>query len=376
MTDFDVGIIGLGAMGAASAHAFARRGARVIAFDRLTPPHPEGSSHGYTRIIREAYYEHPLYVPLVRRAFELWEELQRDWNARIFLQTGGLMVGPSHGPLVLGACQSALAHGIAHEMLDAREIAKRFPAYSPRRDWVGLYEQRAGMLFPERCLEAQMTLARQRGAVLRTGDRVESWRPSSRGLEVRAASGSYDVNRLVVAAGPWLPDLAASIGVPLPLEIERQMSHWFEPEQPGDRYLPERCPIGLWEMPDGDVFATFPDEGHGVKCGMHHAGAATSPATVNRTVTQGENAVARELLEHVMPGAGGRLKESRVCLYTNTPDRHFIIDWVPGGRVLLLSPCSGHGFKFASAIGEVVAQLVLDGRTWMDLAPFSLARFR
>ena len=148
------------------------------------------------------------------------------------------------------------------------------------------------------------------------------------------------------------------------------------------RFTPPQCPIGLWEMPDGDVFATFPNDGHGVKCGMHHAGASTSPDRVNRSVTQGENAVARELLETVMPGAGGRLLEARVCLYTNTPDRRFIIDWLDrgggggGNRVLVLSPCSGHGFKFASAIGEIAAQLVVDGKTWLDLKPFSLSRFK
>jgi glycine/D-amino acid oxidase-like deaminating enzyme len=173
-----------------------------------------------------------------------------------------------------------------------------------------------------------------------------------------------------------IPGFVDSVGIALPLEIERQLSHWFEPEDPGAaKYMLDCCPVALWEMPDGDVFATLPNEGHGVKCGMHHAGAPTSPETVSRTVTQGENAVARELLETVMPGAGGRLLESRVCLYTNTPDRHFLIDWLPGNRVLVVSPCSGHGFKFASAIGEIAAQLVTEGRSWLDLSPFALRRF-
>jgi sarcosine oxidase len=376
MSHFDVGIVGLGAMGSAAAHAFARRGARVVAFDRLTPPHTFGSTHGHTRIIREAIYEHPLYVPLVRRAFELWEELQRETNAKLYVQTGGLMVGPEHGPLVLGACDSALTHGIQHEMLDARALSRRFPAYSARSDWIALLEHRAGLLFPERCVEAQIALARQRGAVLKFAEEVKGWRPNPRGIELRTSAGTYEVDRMVLAAGPWLPSLTESLGVSIPLEIERQLSHWFQPVEPNDRYLAPNCPLGLWEMPDGDVFATIPDEGHGVKCGMHHAGAPTTPETVNRSVSQGENAVARELLEQVMPGAGGRLRESRVCLYTNTPDRHFIIDWTQGGRVLLVSPCSGHGFKFATAIGEIAAQLVLDGRSWIDLTPFSLSRFR
>lgn len=376
MPDFDIGIVGLGAMGSASALALAKRGARVIAFDRLEPPHTMGSSHGHTRIIREAYYEHPLYVPLVRRAYELWAELEREGGVRLFLETGGIMVGPEDGPLFRGALESAQTHGLAHEVLDAAAIAKRFPAYLPRAAWVGLLEQRAGMLFPERCVEAQLGMARARGAVLNLGERVVRWHAGRR-ISVETAAGTYSVERLIVAAGPWLPGLSDSLGIAIPLEIERQLSHWFEPESAdANRYKAQQCPVALWEMPDGDVFATIPDEGHGVKCGMHHAGAATSPEQVNRTVTQGENAVARELLDTVMPGAGGRLLEARVCLYTNTPDRHFIIDWLAGDRVLVLSPCSGHGFKFASAIGEIAAQLVLDGRSWVDLSPFSLGRFR
>jgi len=375
MPDFDIGIVGLGAMGSACALALAKRDARVIAFDRLAPPHQMGSSHGHTRIIREAYYEHPLYVPLVRRAYELWEELQRDMDTQLLLQTGGVMVGPERGPLFRGALESAVTHGVAHEVLDATALAKRFPAYLPRADWLGLLEHRAGMLFPERCIEAQLAKARELGVVLRLNEKVVRWRNGQR-VSIETANGTYEVERLVVAVGPWLPGLQDSIDVPIPLEIERQLSHWFEPENPDAlRYTAQECPVALWEMLDGDVFATLPDEGHGVKCGMHHAGASTSPEQVNRSVSQGENAVARELLETVMPGAGGRLLEARVCLYTNTPDRHFIIDWLARDRVLLLSPCSGHGFKFASAIGEVAAQLVLEGRSWLDLKPFSLARF-
>ncbi|MEX2178886.1 MAG: N-methyl-L-tryptophan oxidase [Gemmatimonadaceae bacterium] len=375
--DFDIAVVGLGAMGSAATSALARRGARVVAFDQLHPPHTQGSTHGYTRIIREAYYEHPLYVPLVRRAYELWSELQRSWGVELLLPTGGLMVGPEHGPLVRGARASAEAHGIAHDMLDAAELAERFPAYAPNIEWVALHEHRAGMLFPERCVEAMLGAAAEGGAELHPGERVLGWRTSGTRVAVNTDRGSYEVDRLVLAAGPWLPDLVDSLGIALPLEIERQRSHWFEPVPRADRFDASRCPIALWETGDGgDLFATLPDEGHGVKCGMHHDGLATHPARVDRQVSDAENEAARRLLERVMPGAGGRLRESRVCLYTNTPDHHFIIDWIAGGRVLVLSPCSGHGFKFASAIGEIAAQLALDGRCWIDIAPFSLSRFR
>jgi sarcosine oxidase len=377
MTHFDVAVVGLGAMGSASAHALARRGARVIAFDQAAPPHSLGSTHGHTRIIREAYYEHPLYVPLVRRAYELWSELERDAGETLMVQTGGVMVGPEDGPLLRGARASARTHGIAHEMLDAHALAARFPAYRAHEDWVALLEHRAGMLFPERCVRALLAGARKHGAELRLNEQVIGWGPAKEGLSVSTAGGRHTADRLVVAAGPWLPRLGEFLGVTLPLEIERQMSHWFKPTPaPDNRYHASRCPIGLWETHDGGVFATLPDEGHGVKCGTHHAGAATSPDTVDRTVSQAENDAAQRLLEDVMPGAGARLLDSRVCLYTNTPDRHFIIDWLAGRRILVLSPCSGHGFKFASSIGEIVAQLVLDGRSWLDLEPFSLSRFR
>lgn len=372
---YDVAIIGLGAMGSAAACALSKRGASVVAFDRFSPPHSAGSTHGHTRIIREAYYEHPLYVPLVRRAYELWSELERESNVSLMVQTGGVMVGPEHGPLVTGALESALTHQIAHEMLDSRALSARFPAYCPRADWVGLFEARAGMLFPEECVAAMLNRAKQRGVALQLNEEVSGWRSNGSRIAVRTARGTYEADRLIVAAGPWLPGLRDSLGVDLPLEIERQLSHWFEPLEPDGRYTAAQCPIGLWEV-QGEFFATLPDEGHGVKCGVHHAGALTSPDSVDRNVTSAETDAARRQLEQVMPGAGGRLRDARVCLYTNTPDRHFIVDWLKGERVLVVSPCSGHGFKFASAIGEIAAQMALDGRSWLDLHPFSLARFR
>jgi len=376
MTRYDVGIIGLGAMGSAALHAFVTRGAKVIGFDLSHPPHAAGSTHGHTRIIREAYYEHPLYVPLVRRAYELWDDLQRSAGVELLMKTGGLWGGPESGPLVRGALESARTHNIAHEVLDADALQRRFPAYRPHADWVAILEQRAGMLIPEKCVETCLELSRRAGAELRLNEGVRRWAPSGRGVILETMNGKYEVGRLVVAAGPWLPNLVDSLAVVLPLEIERQLSHWFEPSTGGTRYDAATNPVALWEMRDGEFFATLPNEGHGVKCGMHHSGTSTSPDSVDRKVSDAENEAARALLNDVMPGAGGRLREARVCLYTNTPDHHFIIDWLEGGRVLVLSPCSGHGFKFASAIGEIAAQLVLDGKAWLDLKPFSLGRFR
>lgn len=375
MTDFDIGVIGLGAMGSAATDALACRGAPVVAFDRHDPPHSLGSTHGHTRIIREAYYEHPLYVPLVRRAYELWAELERDGREPLLVETGGIMAGPEKGPLFSGALQSARSHSIDHEILSPLLLKEQFPAYAPRADWLALVEKRAGFLRPERCVSALIERAGRNGATLRTNEEVRGWKREGGVIHIDAANGPVTVERLVVAAGPWLPSLLGSLGVNIPLEIERQLSHWFAPHDDRGHFETGKCPIALWEI-DGDVFATFPNDGHGIKCGMHHAGAPTSPDAVNRTVSEAENAAARTLLEQVMPGAGGEVLEARVCLYTNTPDHHFIIDWVDEGHVLLLSPCSGHGFKFASAIGEIAGQMAMGERSWLDLAPFSLKRFR
>ena len=286
------------------------------------------------------------------------------------------MAGPEQGPLFAGALESARTHGIDHEILSPDELKGRYPAFSARGDWMALVEKRAGFLKPERCVSAMIARAGSNGAVLQTGSTVSRWSRDGDSVRVTAGSATVTVDRLVVAAGPWLPSLLGAVGLSIPLEIERQLSHWFRPRVDRGHFAPADCPIALWEMPGGDVFATFPNDGNGIKCGMHHAGAPTSPDDVDRKVSRAEDDAARAMLEQVMPGAGGDVLESRVCLYTNTPDHHFIIDWAEHGRVLIVSPCSGHGFKFASAIGEIVAQLAMGEKSWLDLSPFSLKRFR
>lgn len=376
MTIFDVAVVGLGAMGSAAACHLAQAGARVVGFDAARPPHTLGSSHGYTRIIREAYYEHPLYVPLVRRAYELWNNLQNEAQVPLMRVTSGIMAGPEHGPVFRGARESALAHGIDHEIMDAKALHERFPMFTPDPGTVALIEKRAGVLFPERCIQAHLECARRHGAELRFDEAVTGWTSAAGSVTLATASARVAAERVVVCAGPWLPGLAESAGLRIPLEVERQLSHWFSAVDPGDdAFHVSRCPVGLWEVPGGELFATLPDEGHGIKCGMHHDGGITTPFSVDRGVSPAENAEARALLARIAPRAAGQLRDARVCLYTNTPDRHFIIDWVERDRVLLLSPCSGHGFKFASAIGETAMQLLTAGRATMDLTPFSLARF-
>jgi sarcosine oxidase len=367
-------IIGLGAMGSAAAYYLTRRGARVLGFDQFAPPHTLGSSHGRSRVIREAYFEHPLYVPLVRRSYELWDELARESGRRLFHRTGGLMIGPSDGRVFGGARLSALRHALAHEELSADEVRRRWPAYDPPDGHVALYEPRAGLLLPEAIVETYLALARTRGAELRLGERVLAWHADGDGVTATTGHGTYRADRIIIAAGPWLPRLLTDLV--LPLEVERQLSHWFEPAARAELHAAERCPLALWEHEHDRVVGTFPDLGDGVKVGIHHEGEITDPDAVNRATTPAEDARARELLRRLMPTAAGRTREKRVCLYTNTPDHHFLIDAHPAHpQVLIASPCSGHGFKFASAIGEVLADLALDTRSWFDLTPFRVERF-
>jgi sarcosine oxidase len=371
----DVVVVGLGAMGSATLYELSRRGVRALGIDQYAPPHTQGSTHGRTRIIREAYFEHPLYVPLVRRAYELWAELEGEAERPLFHRTGGLMIGPEDGALVSGARRSAIEHNVSHEMLAADEVRRRWPVYDPPDDHRALFELRAGLLLPEACIEAYLELARRKDATTHTRERVQRWRRDGDGVRITTDRATYRAARVVLTAGPWLRELVPDVS--LPLTVERQMFHWFEPMAQRDRYHGERCPLALWEFERDRMVATFPDLGDGVKVGVHHEGETTDPATVRRSTTPEEDAAVREILSRLMPGAAGRQVEARVCLYTNTPDHDFLVDAHPAHpNVVLVSPCSGHGFKFASAIGEIAADLVTRGESSFDLTPFRLDRFR
>jgi sarcosine oxidase len=367
-------IAGLGAVGSAAAWALAERGARVVGFDRWAPPHAMGSSHGRSRIIREAYYEHPLYVPLVRRAYERWGALERAAGERLFLRTGGVMAGPPDGALVAGARRSAREHGIPHVELPIAELRRRWPAVAGEDDWTALLEPRAGLLLPERCIAAQLAMARRGGAALRADEPVRRWRAVGGAVVVETDAGEYHGDRLVVAAGAWSAELLADLA--LPLSVERQVLHWFAPAARAEELGPDRAPIALWEHEPERIFYTFPDVGDGVKAAVHHEGEITTPDAVRREATPTDEARTRALLARTLPDANGALLRSAVCLYTNTPDHHFLVDRHPAHpQVVIASACSGHGFKFASAVGEIVADLALGGEPGFDLAPFRVERF-
>jgi sarcosine oxidase len=376
MIEYDVVVIGLGAVGSSAAYHLARRGARVLGIDRYAPPHMLGSTHGRTRIIREAYFEHPLYVPFIRRAYECWAALEAEWNDTLLVQTGGLMIGPSDGTLVSGAVRSAREFDVDHEMLTAAEVRERFPAYDPPDDHVALLEHRAGLLLPERCVEAQITLARRHGATLWSGTEVTRLESDGDGVRVVTSRGRLHAARAVLASGPWMPGILSDMGASLPLTVERQLSHWFAPSSHPDLHGPDRCPLSLWESEPGHFFATFADLGDGVKCGVHHFGEVTDPDRVNRDVAPAETEQARRMLARLMPLAAGDALEGRVCLYTNTPDGDFVIDRLPSAPAVVVgSACSGHGFKFASATGEALADLATDRSPVVDLTAFRFGRF-
>lgn len=368
----DVVIVGLGAMGSAAARALSRRGLRVIGLDRFTPPHALGSSHGDTRIIREAYYEHPAYVPLVQRAYLLWEEIEREAARPLLSRTGGLMIGPREGSLVRGALASATAHALPHEVLDAEAIARRVPAFRPRADWVGVYEPNDGVLRPEAGIAAMLASATRHGAALYTGEPALSWRADGAGVTVRTARGEIHAGACVLSAGAWMPQLLPD----LPLTVTRQVLFWFEPVGARTAHDSGWCPISIWEHAPERFFYSFPRAEMGVKVAIHGEGLPANPDALDRTVTPAEVAECRRLVQEYMPFASGPLMSTAVCMYTNTPDGHFVLDRHPESpQAIVVSACSGHGFKFAPAIGEAISDLIVEGSTRHDLSMFGARRW-
>ncbi|HEX6750718.1 MAG TPA: N-methyl-L-tryptophan oxidase [Longimicrobium sp.] len=373
---YDVIVAGLGTMGSASAYHLAARGRRVLGLDRFVPPHPHGSSHGDSRIIREMYFEHPLYVPLVQRAYELWRALERDAATPLMTLHGGLMIGPRDGMLVEGTLRSAEEHGLPYELLSPREVAARFPAFGLADGLVAVFDPRAGFLRPEACVRAHLALAARAGAELRFGEPALSWEPDGDGVVVRTPHGTYAADQLLLTAGAWTPELLR--GLDLPLTVERQVVFWFDPPADDGRYDPERCPIYAWEHTPGYIGYGFPRLEKGVKAALMHQGeAAAHPDDVRRAVDATEVEPLRDALRQMLPGvAAAPATESMVCLFTNTPDTDFAIGFHPEHpQVLVSSPCSGHGFKFASAIGELHADLLTGETPCIDLTPFRLDRF-
>lgn len=360
-------------MGAAAAYHLASRGKRVIGIDRYQPGHRYGSSHGRTRIIREAYFEAPEYVPLVRRAYRLWRELENESGQSLLSIHGLLTIGPSGSELVSGVLASSEQYGIACESLGRDEIMQRFPGAVPAEGMVGVYEPTGGLLDPERCIDAHLALARKHGAGIRDGERVKSWRNLGEGVEVVTDQDTYRAEHLVVTAGPWSDRILSDLN--LPLECWRVFfAHYDSVKR--DYFTPDIQPITIWDTPHGSYYAIPYLPSQGVKVGRHDSGDVVDPETMKRTVDVGELRNQTEIIERYMPGSTGRVLEAETCIYTVTPDHHFIIDRHPEHQnISYAAGFSGHGYKFAPVIGEVMADLVEHGRTEHPIGFLSADRF-
>ena len=381
MSSYDVIVVGVGAMGAAACYHLARRGVRVLGLEQFGIPHALGSSHGYSRAIRLAYYEHPDYVPLLRRAYALWHELEAASGQKLLHVTGGLYLGAPGSELVEGSLRSAREHGLPHEALTRAQVSERFPQFhGVPDDFVALWEPPAGLLLPERVVAAHAELALRHGADLRGHETVMSWEADAHGVTVRTDRAVYTAAHLILCGGAWSERLVRGLGVPL--VVTRQVLGWvWPPRRPEQFDLAAGFPT--WAIEDaasGSLFYGFPllPDNPGFKIARHRPGAPTDPDTVVRHVLPGDEDDFRPGLDRFFPDvAGGPTLAVRVCLYVNSPDGHFLVDHHPEHpeRVTFACGFSGHGFKFASVLGEALADLAERGATDLPVGFLGLRRF-
>ncbi len=377
--NYDAIVIGLGGMGSAAAYHLAARGKRVLGIDRYTGAHDKGSSHGDSRIIRQAYHENPAYVPLVQRAYQLWEQLESDTASDLLRLTGGLMIGPPGSSVVSGTIASATGHSLPYQELDANELKRRYPVLNPRPDEHAVFELRAGFLRPEAAVCAHLEMAVRCGAELHFEEQVESWyaKTSTLGVEVTTSRGIYSADHLVVAPGAWAPDLLRDLAVPF--EIRRHVMLWFQPADI-EPFSPERFPIYIWDVNGVDCFYGFPatdGPNEGVKAAMHSGGDRCTAGTIDRTISERDVTELRSYLTRFIPALDACVGKAAACMYTLTPDEHFVLALHPAyPQVAIAAGFSGHGFKFTSVVGEVLADLATEGTTAHPISLFSPARFR
>jgi sarcosine oxidase len=376
MSHFDVVVVGLGAMGSAALHHLARRGKRVLGVERYAPGHDRGSSHGETRIIRLGYFEHPSYVPLLRRAYKLWRELEEAAGRALLHITGIAEIGPPNSALIKGTLACAQMHGLRHEVLAAADLMRRLPVFRVPPDYAAVLQPDGGILQAEASIAAQLALATEAGAELHSGETVRAVEPRAGHVRIVTDRGNIDAGAAIIAAGPWvrslLPGLAAR------LRVTREVMGWFETTD-ARLFSSSRLPVFIIESRHGMHYGIPPRETiHlGIKVAKHHHRSETvDPDGYDRTVSAEDEALIRAALADHLPAANGRLLTAKTCLYTMTPDGHFLIDRLPGApNIIVASPCSGHGFKFAPVIGEILADLAIRGATAHDIARFSLGRF-
>lgn len=382
---FDTIVIGAaGAMGSAACYHLAKRGRRVLGLDQFQIAHDRGSSHGLSRMIRMSYYEHPDYVPLLKRAYELWRELETESGERLLFTPGGVYMGREDSDAVAGSRRAAVEHGLTHEMLTRRQLAGRFPQFNVPDDFVALCEPVAGWLAPERVIAAHARLAFASSATIRTSERVESWEADASGVRVRTSTAEYRAQSLVIAAGVWSNRVISDLGVAI--TPTRQVLGWFSPVDAAPFKKPD-APVWAMQTPansegGGDLFYGFPasrngpGEGPTIKVARHAQGTPIDPDRDGREARPGDENDIRPFLRRFMPMADGPLTDLRICMYENSPDSHFIIDHHPAhANVIVAGGFSGHGFKFASVVGEVLADLASCGETRHPIEFLGLRRF-
>ncbi|HEV3153862.1 MAG TPA: N-methyl-L-tryptophan oxidase [Candidatus Baltobacteraceae bacterium] len=363
-------------MGASSLAACARRGASTIGFDRYERGHALGASSGKTRLIRQAYFENPAYVPLLLRAYELWAQLERETQQRLLYDTGLLMVGRPESGLIRGSLQSSDEFALPVELWNAPHLRYKFPQLRVLDTEVGVYERAGGALIPERAVNAYLILAQQSGAQMRFEARLMHWHADGAGVTLHFEDGSrIRARRLILALGPWMDAALEALGIPL--VVQRNVQAWFAPGARG--YSAGDFPSFLLER-DGypAILYGFPDLGDGVKAAFHKLGTPGPPDAVDRAIDlERDVEPVRAALNAWMPDAAKTFLDAKVCMYALTPDEHFVIDAHPEHRnVVILGGFSGHGFKFASVAGEIAAQLALDGGTENSIGFLSIRRFR
>lgn len=374
-TSFDVIVAGVGAMGAQTCWHLANRGQRVLGLDRYDIPNSMGSSHGVHRIIRLAYFEHPLYVPILRRAYELWRQTEQLFGEQLLFVTGSLDIGPADAPVIKGSLESCTLHSLAYELLGGETVNARYPGYKLPEGYAAVYQADGGFVASERAVVAAATLAMNAGATLRAREAIVGFdRLPGGGVKVTTTKATYEAGRLVLSTGAWIGEhvpALKSTAVP-----ERQVLGWFRPRKP-EHFRLGRFPVSNLKSEDGH-FYQFPVWGvPGFKIGRyHHLQEQGAADDLSREPNAADEEALRSSLRRFFPDADGDLLAMRTCMFTNTPDEHFIIDRLPGfEEIVVASPCSGHGFKFSSAIGEILADLAMDRPPKFDLSPFEIGRF-
>ena len=375
MQVYDAIVLGAGGIGSAVLHQLAERGVKTVGIDRFRPPHDRGSSHGQSRVIRQAYFEHPDYVPLLMESYRLWRELERRTGRELLQQVGLVEIGPADGVVVPGVLRAAEEHGLAVEALAAHEIERRWPGLRVQSDLVGVYEPTAGYLLVEDCVAAQLEAAVAAGAELMTETEVLGWSANEREVRVRTTAGDLVGKRLIITAGAWASAVLSDLN--LDLQIRRKSLFWFD-TRTAEYDVAAGFPVFLFERPAG-IFYGFPKlDRRGVKLAEHSGGRIVDdPLSVDRAIDATEQQRLIEFAAAHLPHLTPEVTDHAVCLYTMSPDEHFIVDRHPAhANVVFAAGLSGHGFKFAPVLGKALAELTLDGQTELPIGFLSAARFQ